>query len=157
MPRSKYYNLSIRNLANRLRKFRDILDEELEKEIMAHQDEIVALIAHEQLFYEGATGRGVEIASFAPYAPRTIRNKQRKGQPYDRVTLRDTGKFHGSLHLEFDNEGFLVVSEDPKSKYLTKKYGKDILRLSDENLKYIMKEFIRPEIQKKFKERFLNG
>ena len=37
----QYYNASIRNLVYRLRKFKDILSEELKDEIMKHEDVIV--------------------------------------------------------------------------------------------------------------------
>ena len=125
MPR--YYNASIRNLVYRLRKFKDILSEELKDEIMKHEDIIVQMVAKDQLYEQGVEGRGISIMSYQPYTARTIKIKQKKGQPYDRVTLRDTGEFHDSLHVEFDDEGFYVTSTDDKAKYLLARYGKTIL------------------------------
>jgi len=34
------------------------------------------------------------------YTPFTIAVKQKKGQPFNKVTLKDTGKFHSSLKVE---------------------------------------------------------
>ena len=122
----QYYNASIRNLVYRLRKFKDILSEELKDEIMKHEDVIVQMVARDQLYEQGVEGRGISIMDYQPYTARTIKIKQKKGQPYDRVTLRDTGEFHSSLHVEFDDEGFYVTSTDDKAKYLLARYGKTI-------------------------------
>ena len=87
----RYFNTSIRNLAWRLRKFDEILGKELVNEIMSHEKEIIEAVVQNQLYERGINGTGVEIMSYEPYRPRTIKNKQRKGQPYNRVTLKDTG------------------------------------------------------------------
>ena len=154
---AKYYNGSIRNLVYRLRKFKDILDQELKDEIMRNEEAIVKMVAEEQLYERGIEGRGIEIASYKPYAPRTIKKKQRKGQPYDRVTLRDTGEFHKSLKVVFDDNGFYVTSTDDKAQYLLKRYGKPIFRLTDENLKILLNEYIRPSLKAKLKNFIQNG
>lgn len=154
---TKYYNGSIRNLVYRLRKFKDIIDQELKDEIMRNEEVIVKMIAEEQLYEYGIEGRGIEIASYRPYALRTIKKKQRKGQPYNRVTLRDTGEFHRSLKVVFDDNGFYVTSTDDKAQYLLEKYGKTIFRLTDENLKILLNEYIRPSLKVKFKNFIQNG
>lgn len=154
---AKYYNGSIRNLVYRLRKFKDILDQELKDEIMRNEEAIVKMVAEEQLYEHGIEGRGIGIASYKPYAPRTIKKKQRKGQPYDRVTLRDTGEFHKSLKVVFDDNGFYVTSTDDKAQYLLKRYGKTIFRLTDENLKILLNEYIRPSLKAKLKNFIQNG
>ena len=41
---AKYYNGSIRNLIYRLRKFKDVLDQELKDEIMRNEEVIVKTI-----------------------------------------------------------------------------------------------------------------
>lgn len=153
----QYFNLRIRNLMYRLRKFKEILDEELKNEILRHEEVIIQMVAEEQLYEQGIEGRGIKIASYQPYSPRTIREKMRKGQPYDRVTLRDTGEFHASLKLEVDDEGFYVTSSDEKSKYLLERYGKTIFRLTNENLKILLRDYIRPSLQSKLKEYIKNG
>ena len=150
---SQYYNASIRNLVYRLRKFKDILSEELKDEIMKHEDVIVQMVARDQLYEQGVEGRGISIMDYQPY---TIKIKQKKGQPYDRVTLRDTGEFHSSLHVEFDDEGFYVTSTDDKAKYLLARYGKTIFRLTNENFSELLRDYIRPSLKEKLKERILN-
>lgn len=77
----------------------------------------------------GKKKTGAEIKPF--YRPRTIAIKKKKGQPTDRVTLRDTGFFHSSLFLvvQKGNETFSVVSSDTKAPRLLDKYGESIFGL----------------------------
>lgn len=152
----QYFNTSIRNLVYRLRRFKDILDEELRDEIMKHEDVIVRMVTQEQLYEEGIEGRGIEIMSYQPYTAKTIKIKQKKGQPYDRVTLKDTGEFYSSLHVEFDDEGFYVTSTDDKAEYLLARYGKTIFRLTNENFSELLRNYIRPSLKEKLKKRLLN-
>lgn len=149
----RYYNTSIENLVHRLRKFEEILAESLEEVIISLQDKITQLVAEEQLYKKGINGKGVEIMSYAPYAQSTIRRKSRKGQPTNRVTLRDTGEFHKSLFVVFDEGGFYIATEDEKLKYLEPKYGEAILRLTDENLKYLLQTYIRPMLAERLKNK----
>ena len=86
-----------------------------------------------------------------PYAPKTIQNKKRKGQPTTRVTLRDTGAFHESMYVVFDSEGFYVTASDEKTEELVKKYGEEIFRLTDKNFTRIVRSHIRKELVKRLK------
>lgn len=151
----QYFNASIRNLVYRLRKFKDILSDELKNEIMKHEDVIIQMVVRDQLYDQGIEGRGISIMSYQPYTARTIQIKQRKGQPYDRVTLRDTGEFYSSLHVEFDDDGFYVTSTDDKAKYLLARYGKTIFRLTNQNFTELLRNYIIPELQQKLKEKML--
>lgn len=151
----QYFNASIRNLVYRLRKFKDILNDELKNEIMKHEDVIIQMVVRDQLYDQGIEGRGISIMSYQPYTARTMQIKQRKGQPYDRVTLRDTGEFYSSLHVEFDDDGFYVASTDDKAKYLLARYGKTIFRLTNQNFTELLRNYIRPELQQKLKEKIL--
>lgn len=68
------------------------------------------------------------------YRPSTIERKKRKGQPYDRVTLKDEGDFHASFFVRFGSDEFEIEATDQKRVYLERKYGTDIYGLSPENL-----------------------
>lgn len=153
----RYFNTSIRNLAYRLRKFDDILGRELVNEIMSHEDEIIDCIIQNQLYDRGVNGNDVEIMSYEPYRPRTVKKKIKKGQPYNRVTLKDTGEWYASLKLVYDSDGFFITSTDEKNKYLKQKYGANILRLTNQNLSMILNTYIRPSLAKKLKKYLQNG
>ena len=146
------YNAAMRNLEYRLRKFKDSLPDILSDVIWANRDLIVSTIAETQLYEQGINGRGQEIMSYRPYKPSTIERKRKKGQPTTRVTLRDTGKFHGSMFLVVDDEGFYITSDDEKTKYLIKKYGEEIFRLTNENFNKILRENIRRELKERLQE-----
>lgn len=152
-----YYNGSLKNLIFRLRKFKEILPQELKEEIMENKAVIVKMITEKQLYERGVNGRDEFIASYAPYAPRTIQIKQKKGQPTDRVTLKDTGEFYNSFDVVFDESGFYVTSTDEKAKYLAEKYGRTIFRLTDENLTTLLQEYIRPILTIKLRMFLQNG
>lgn len=148
----KRYNASIRNLQYRLRQFKDSLPELLEDIIMSKEDVIVSAIVNNQLYRRGINGRGEKIMDYAPYALSTIKKKKKKGQPTTRVTLRDTGEFHESMYLIVDSEGFYVTSSDDKTKYLIKKYGENIFRLTDDNFNRILRSHIKKELIKQLKK-----
>lgn len=154
---ANYFNLSLRNLIYRLRKYKDILDDELRDEIMRNKEVILKMITEEQLYNLGIEGQGIEIWSYQPYKARTVRRKRKKGQPYDRVTLKDTGKFYSSLDIQFDSSGFYVTSSDEKANALLEKYGKTIFRLTNENLKTLLNDYIRPSLKEKFKTYIKHG
>lgn len=86
----------------------------------------------EQL-YMGITSEGKEITP--AYAASTIVRKKSKGQPYDRVTLRDTGQFYQKLDAYADNNKIYIDSDVDYSKYLAEKYTDKIFGLSKDNKK----------------------
>ena len=63
------------------------------KALEQNQQKIVELNV-KQLYEYGINSLGIRIDTYDPYSPYTVRVKKEKGQPYDRVTLRDTGDFH---------------------------------------------------------------
>lgn len=149
----KYFNASIRNLTYRLRKFDEILAESLEEIIVSLEDVITQLVSEEQLYKQGINGKGVKIMDYAPYAYSTTRNKRRKGQPTNRVTLRDTGDFHKSFFVVFDEGGFYITAADKKLKALEAKYGEAIFRLTNENLTYLLRNYVRPALAERLKNK----
>lgn len=146
------YNATIRNLENRLRMFKDSLPELLGDIIEDKKDVIISAIADDQLYRRGVNGLDRKIMDYMPYTARTIKKKKHKGQPTTRVTLRDTGAFHESMQVIFDSEGFYITSEDKKTPWLTKKYGKEIFRLTNKNFTRIINSHIKKELLKRLKQ-----
>lgn len=148
----KRYNTTLRNLEYRLRAFKDNIPKYLGDIIKDKEDVILEAITENQLYKHGITGTGQKIWDYAPYTASTIKRKIKKGQPSNRVTLRDTGKFHKSMFLVIDSEGFYVTSDSTIAPYLIKKYGDEIFRLTDENLTRIIREHIRTELTNRIKQ-----
>ena len=149
----KYYNASIRNLMYRLRKFNPVLEQCLKEEIEKYGYYLTDIIRIQlDLGIDGNMRR-----IHPPYALRTIQKKIKKGQPIDRVTLKDTGDFYNSLYVVFEEDGFRIASNDEKAKYLIAKYGEPILRLDDRDFTRFLRYYIRPALAERLKEYIENG
>ncbi len=64
-----------------------------------------------------------------PYKASTKAIKSRKGQPTDRVTLKDTGAFYKAVFVDVRDTTYVIDSTDYKSPLLQNKYGKSIFGL----------------------------
>lgn len=116
--------------------------------IQNNEWEIVDMNTQNQLYEQGITATGISIADYDPYSDYTIELKMMKGQPVDRVTLRDEGDFHRSFEVETDNEKMTIVASDAKTVKLLHRYGDDIMGLTQENIEKFEKETLMPEIMK---------
>lgn len=147
--KENYFNMSVRNLTNRLRKFDNVIKQELENAILSNKKFILNCIRDN--LSEGFNGNNEFIADYRPYSRRTIRKKRERGQPTTRVTLRDTGKFYESFDIRATPDGFIIYSRDNKGKQksLIKRYKPTILRLDNESLSRLLNERIRPYLSKK--------
>lgn len=82
-----------------------------------------------------ADGKKSNGNSITPdYSQTTIEIKQQKGQPTDRVTLKDTGDFYKGMTTVYSSVGITLTSSDSKTGKLTKKYGNEIFGLTPDNL-----------------------
>lgn len=84
-------------------------------------------LERERLFSgQNADGSWVE----PPYTPFTVELKEEKGQPTDRVTLKDTGDFYEGFIVERKGDVVIFTSTDWKTNALVEKYGDAIFGLS---------------------------
>lgn len=67
------------------------------------------------------------------YKPFTIAIKKEKGQPTDRVTLKDTGEFHRSIFVKFEGDKIIIDSDSDLRNKLVDKYGATIFGLTKQN------------------------
>jgi len=111
-----------------MRRFERLNIPALAAESMQETKQVFMQWQQEQL-NAGKKKGGGQIKPF--YKPATITIKKKKGQPTDRVTLRDTGFFYDSIFLVVHkgNETFNVVSSDTKAPRLLDKYGDSIFGL----------------------------
>lgn len=113
---------------------------------------IIDANAEEQLFEQGINRLGVDIIDYMPYSPLTISIKEEKGQPTNRVTLRDEGNFESSFYLEVGDKQFEIKASDFKTEDLIKKYGRQILGLTDENIAVLIWKYVYPDLKTKAKK-----
>jgi hypothetical protein len=103
-----------------------------------------------QLF-EGKRATGTEIKP--EYAEFTILIKDQKGQPTDRVTLKDTGSFYESIFVDVNSETFDIYASDEKTEKLERKYGKTIFGLSKNNRSQYVQYTFFPELKKRIESK----
>jgi hypothetical protein len=100
--------------------------------------ELIIELNQDQLYDLGEDSKGNKLWSFSPsmpYSPYTIKIKQAKGQPTDRLTLRDTGAFYKSFTVEVEGASIILDADGrKKDTNLFSKYGIDILGLNDQNM-----------------------
>jgi len=104
-------------------------------------------IVNKQLFREGIDGTGERIAP--GYARTTIRLKISKGQPADRVTLHDSERSVDSITIEGTADSLVISSDVVYDKYIFKKYGKDVIRPTAENLIEFIEKFYIPRLKER--------
>lgn len=144
----------ITNLLDRVKKVKEALDSgRIAKEIVRDNDNIlIDMNAQDQLFVKGVNRLGVRIDEYRPYSPSTIKVKIKKRQPYDRVTLKDTGEFYDSFYVETAEDRFYIKASDEKTVWLIKRYGAEIFGLTNESLAEFINDYVKDEAAKKVKE-----
>lgn len=92
-----------------------------------------------------------------PYTAYTIRQKQKKGDPYDRVTLKDTGDFYRSFKVEVFEDEFLIDAYYLKGgEDLRGRWGDDLAGLTELS-KEKLNNYVLPQIHKFVLNWLLNG
>lgn len=89
------------------------------------------------------------------YSNFTIAIKRMKGQPTDRVTLRDTGAFQAGINVEVLGTQITIGSTDRKSEKLERKYSKangSIFGLSEKFQQEYVIESLRPAFARRIEE-----
>lgn len=103
-----------------------------------------------QLFERGEDAEGNKI--IPEYTPFTKMIKRHKGQPTDRVTLKDEGNFYRGFYVKSQKFPVIFDSRDSKTGELVFKYGKEIFGLSERSKEEFRQEHTNEAIQQKFKE-----
>lgn len=123
---------------------------------LLNEKEIVAMNTENQLFERGENALGVTIRSYQPYSPVTISIKQKKGQPTNRVTLRDTQAFQNSFFIYPDNKAVWFKARDKKAQKLYDRYG-EIFGLTVANRNKVAWEMLYPMLMAELKMALING
>lgn len=143
----------IQELIDRLKKLEGIILEAIKSTLEQNEDLISEMNSEDQLFEKGITREGIKISDYAPYSPITIELKMQKGQPTNRVTLRDEGDFHYSFHIELTDEGFEIKASDWKTNDLMTLYGDEILGLTDDNFRDLANNYVAPAILNQLRQK----
>jgi len=92
---------------------------------------IIKLNTIDQLFDDGIDSLGDSLGEYSPF---TVELKKIKGQPTDRITLKDTGKFYKTFKIEVKNDSFFINANPIKEdNNLFDDFGNEIVGLTEEN------------------------
>lgn len=139
---------AIRKKRDSLADYQAYMNKFIQEIILDNEAVIVELNSEEQLYEQGINSYGVKISDYQPYTEVTIEWKRLKGQPTDRVTLTDTEDFRNSFTIRLTPTYFEIIAGDWKVQELKKKYGSEILGLTDENILEISHNYVLPELRK---------
>ena len=131
-------------LRKKVKALKKAFDEDLEK-IFKSEMKYILKLQKDQL-WKGERGDGKRIVP--EYAETTIKIKKSKGQPTNRVTLRDTGEFYSEMDVDYSSKDFLIVNYDEKFNKLEKKYTSEILGLNSES-QDLLRERVKTKIEKR--------
>lgn len=109
-------------------------------------DKIIELNTRDQLYRKGINSEGESLGQYSEF---TKDIKYDKGQPYDRVTLYDTGEFYKSFRILWGgSDGSLIISANTfkDDTDLIVEWGREILGLTDESLTKLV-AMARPKMQ----------
>jgi len=132
-------------LKARLGKLLKIDESKILKKILSGislQNKIIYLNTTKQLYEQGedSLGRSLETIG-GGYSPYTIEIKNRKGQPTDRVTLKDSGDFYQSFDVINESSYIEIIAIYIKNgKDINKEWGGHVIGLQKENLQIIIDE-----------------
>lgn len=151
--------MSVRIISRQIRNLKRFDPDRIIVSILdARREDIARYVSEIQLFMEGQRGQdGKAIDSYDSYSPVTIAIKRQKGQPTDRVTLRDTGDFHRSITAKVTGGTMEIVADDWKADKLMDRYGDGILNLSDEHLESIKRAILLPALKMEFRKALSHG
>lgn len=101
---------------------------------------VIDLNTEKQLYDRGIDSSGRSLASIGGgYSPVTIDIKRSKGQPTDRVTLKDTGDFYKTFNVIVERGKVTITADAIKEDTdLIKEWGDDIIGLTDESMGIII-------------------
>jgi len=133
----------------KLKQLKDSINPTIQETINKHKPLIIDQQTEEQMF-EGKDSEGL---NFVPkYALSTKKIKQKKGQPTNRVTLKDSGDLYKSITVDALTNEMIIKANVEYFKYLVVHYNRNkILGLNEEFLDKFTCKLIVPNIQTKWK------
>jgi hypothetical protein len=115
--------------------------------VKSHEAEIVDINLEQLMAGQNSDGSPI----MPEYTDRTVEIKKAKGQPSDRVTLKDEGDFHNSFFLEGEQFPFTTFATDIKLPELTEKYGDAIFGFTEESKARISNDVLKEDITEYYK------
>lgn len=123
-----------------------IATESIKEAIRKYDFVIIDYLTNKQWFQKGQKVDGKIIKP--AYSRITVSIKKRKGDPYDRVTLRDTGRLYRSIDILAGERSAIARISVPYFAELEKKYGSKILGIQDIFIVDFAENYVLPLLTK---------
>lgn len=143
----------IRHLKQKVVSLELLVNQALKDTFEQNEDLLIEIQTQVQLFQKGETSKRISIVP--SYAQSTINKKKRKNQPFDRVTLKDTGALYNSVKFEAFDDKLVITTNVPYTKYLTAKYGADIFGIQDLEMEDFLEKYYLPFYKRSAKKLLL--
>lgn len=131
---------------NLIDSWKNVIDDSIKEAFRRYDFVIIDYITNKQWFQKGQKSDGKIIKP--AYSRLTVKLKQKKGDPYDRVTLRDTGKLYRSIDVIIGERAVILRINVDYYRKLELKYGKKIIGVQNQFLEEFCENYIIPQIEK---------
>ncbi len=122
------------------------------------QEDIIYYNTINQLFEKGEDKLGRTLESIGGgYHPYTVEIKLQKGQPVDRVTLKDTGQFYDSWKVVVPNGAdyiMLVANPIKDGKDINEEWGGYVIGLNRDNMQKVI-DYVREKLPQLVKQGYM--
>ena len=139
----------INRFEKKLKQLKDSINPTIQDTVNRTKPLLIDEQTNEQM-YKGEDSNGKQ---FIPsYALSTKVTKRKKGQPFDRVTLKDSGDLYKSIKVVAKTNEMIISANVEYFKYLVTHYDQNtILGLQPDFLEKYTKQLILPNLKKKWK------
>lgn len=137
---AKNYGLQKIEKAKKLFKFLPEIAARSFFECLEGEEQTIEEMNREQMF-SGEYANGNKIQP--DYAPSTVVKKKKVGQPFDRVTLKDKGKYHAATTATVKRITLTISNNDSKGQWIEPKYeqgGNKLFGLNEDNHNVIVEK-----------------
>ena len=132
------------------KKLQNLDVDKLQNQVLEDNANVYADANAVQQFNTGLKADGTPIGQYSPF---TIREKMRKGQPTDRMTLEDTKDFHKGFYGKLQGDNISISSNDTKTTELISRYGEDIFGLMANYRYQVSIQVVLPDFIKLLKQK----
>ena len=126
----------------KLSDIEDAIYKDLAKAINKNSALLVAIQTQYQLFDRGEDSMAMTL--LPSYAVSTIARKKKKKQPFDRVTLKDTGAFYESITIDASNNVMTIKASVNYTSFLLNRYGRDVFGIQRVKFNEFLEKYFVP-------------
>lgn len=131
----------------KIERLPQIIEETIREVVQRFDHVLIDYVVNKQL-HQGEDGEGKDLGNYSlGYA----RIRIKRNLQIDHVDTHFTGKWHASIKVTAEGDGFRISSNVEYDKDLTEKYGENLLLVQDKFLQEFTDTYLVPEILKNIK------